>query len=185
MRKEDLKQAANRIFILMIQFLILLVSCVYIDYLYLTNIRPDQLAKANFVKTECLVMSKKLSSRGQYLHRYRADFLVNYHANGVQYNRWVSGNGLDFSYSLNSTPEEQLLSDYEDGHHYACWYNPENAEEAYLVPRRHYLSLLPLIVPALAIMTVLILFIRSAFRLFRSKKEDQKKSVKCKNHFEF
>src|SRR3990167_5384159 len=133
---RDLHQTSNRICILLGQFIVLLLGFIYLDYVYLMDIRPDQLAKQRFTQTQCLIMSKKLSAKGKIIRRYRADFLVSYHADGGQYNRWVSGNGLDRSHTIRNTTQEKLLTDYENGSNYTCWYNPKNPEEAFLVPRK-------------------------------------------------
>lgn len=167
MSSKDFAKISNNVFILLGQFIFSLLAFIYLDYVYLVNIRPDQLAKQEFVQTDCLVMSKKLSSKGKIIRRYRADFLINYHANGAQYNRWVSGNGLDMSHSMQDDPQLTLLSNYDDGVSYPCWYNPKNAEEAFLVLRHRWLSL-PTFLVALTGFISLILFIKNTVLLFRS-----------------
>lgn len=164
---KDPSKTSSNIFILLGQFFITLLAFIYLDYVYLANIRPDQLAKQQFVQTDCLVMSKKLSTKGKILRRYRADFLVNYHANGAQYNRWVSANGLDMSHTIRNNTQQKLLSDYENGITYPCWYNSKNAEEAFLVPRNNWLSL-PMFLVALIGLGTFILFIKNGVLLFRS-----------------
>lgn len=163
---KDPANTSKNIFILLGQFFISLLAFIYLDYVYLANIRPDQLAKQEFVQTDCLVMSKKLSTKGKIIRRYRADFLVNYHANDVQYNRWVSANGLDMAHTIRNNTQQKLLSDYENGRNYPCWYNPENAEEAFLVPRSDWLSL-PMVLVALIGLAAFILFIKNVVLLLR------------------
>ena len=167
-----------RLFILLGQFLLLLCCLFYADYVYRTDIRPDQLALDSYHKTKCLIMSKKLSTKGHYFRRYRADFLVNYHANGAQYNRWVSGNGLDMSYTRDSASQEQLLSDYENGVNYPCWYKHDDAESSFLVPRKKWFFLTPLILPAVIALILLICFIRSIFVLLGARKTKHIKAKK-------
>jgi hypothetical protein len=161
----DFSKTNTRILILLMQFLILLGSFIYADYIYLANIRPDQLIKNNFTQTECLIMSKKISTKGKFFHRSRADFLINYHANGVQYNRWVSGNGLDMSYGRNGQVQDQLLAEYKIGGSYTCWYNQENAEVAVLLLRHGWSLIYPLLLPMLIGLTALILFMKTGWQL--------------------
>jgi hypothetical protein len=153
------------------QFLILLSSFIYADYLFLTNIRPDQRIESSFIQTECLLMSKKLSTKGKFFRRSRADFLVNYHANGVQYSRWVSGNGLDMSYGRSGPSQEMLLAEYKIGGNYACWYNPENTEEAVLLQRKGWSLISPLMLPALIGFAALILFMSNGWKLLGAMRQ--------------
>lgn len=175
---SDLNKTTNIILKLLVQFLVLLCLFIYLDYVYLTNIRPDVLAKERFQATQCFVMSKKLSTKGKFYRRFRADFLINYHAKGAQYNRWVSGNGLDMAYTGNNVSQEQLLSNYDDGTNYTCWYDPENAERVILVQRNNWLPLYTFIIPALAAFIMAFYFFKSAFRMLkimREKSNNQKK----------
>lgn len=166
---KGFQQTGNRVLFMLGQFFVLISCIIYIDYIYLTNIRPDQTAKLTFRQTECFIMSKKLSSKGKFFKRYRADFLVNYNADGAQYHRWVAGNGLDSSYSYDSRSQASLLSDYENGNNYPCWVNPENAEMAVLKFRDSWLSLYGIIFPAVTGLLMLILFIRNAINTWSSR----------------
>lgn len=183
---NNFSKSGHRVLILLGQFLVLVFCFIYLDFVYLTNIRPDQLAKETFLQTNCFIMSKKLSTKGKFVRRYRADFLINYHANGVQYNRWVSGNGLDMSYSMNSSAEEQMLTNYDNGGNYTCWYNPGNAEMAVLVMRRNWLPVVSLIIPLLAGIVMVLSITRTGLALLRRKdeKRDQKTRIEP-NKFEF
>ena len=165
MQTRNSNRTSKRVFFLLLQFLILLGSFIYLDFIYMSNVRPDQFIKQTFVKTDCLIMSKKLSTKGKYIRRSRADFLINYHAKGVQYNRWVSGNGLDMSYSRNGQSQEQLLSDYKVGGNYGCWYNPENSEVAVLVLRQGWSLAYPLVLPAVVGLMALLLFMKNGLIL--------------------
>jgi hypothetical protein len=167
MSNADLNITGRRILKLLVQFLILLVSFIYIDYVYFTNILPDQRARINFRETECLMLSKKLSTKGKIFHRARADFLVSYRANGTQYNRWVSGNGLDMNYTMSIASQELVLAEYQNGRNYTCWYNPDNAEMVALSLRHSWVSLYFLIIPVIAGLVALILFLRNIWQLVR------------------
>ncbi|HTM63608.1 MAG TPA: hypothetical protein VL360_03805 [Gammaproteobacteria bacterium] len=170
---RDFKQTGNRILILLAQFVILLCFIIYFDFLYFTNFRPDIQAEQNFQQSQCLVMSKKLVTRGKFFKRYRAEFLVNYHANGAQYNRWVSGNGLDNSYSHNETSQEVILSNYDNGVNYQCWYDPKNAEKIILLFRQNWYSLYSFILPGIAGLIVLLFFCKSTLVFMRMMRENQ------------
>lgn len=167
MSNADLKNLGKKIFKLLVQFLILLAAFIYIDYIYFSNILPDQHVRESFRETECLLLSKKLSTKGKIFRRARAEFLVSYHANGAQYNRWVSGNGLDMFYTMNIASQEQMLAEYQNGRKYPCWYNPDNAESAVLALRHSWFSLYFLLVPSLAGLIALILFLRNGWQLVR------------------
>lgn len=168
MRTKKLSKTAILILKVLVQFVLLLCLLIWLDYVYLTNIRPDILANERFQQTECFVMSKKLSSKGKYYHRYRADFLINYHANGAQYNRWVTGNGLDMTYTANNVSQEQMLSNFENGTNYTCWYDPDNAERVMLVRRERWFSLHTFILPAVAAFITAICFFVNGVRLLKT-----------------
>jgi uncharacterized SAM-binding protein YcdF (DUF218 family) len=147
MWKMDFTQISTRAVILIGQFLIVVACIISVDFFYLTNIRPDKKAKESYKKTECFVISKKLSSKSRLFHTYRSDFLISYHVNGVQYNRWVSGNGLDMSYSRNAGEQGDILAQYDVGKNYTCWYDPKDMQRAMLVARHNWISVFPLMLP--------------------------------------
>lgn len=178
---KHLNQAGYRVLIMLAQFGALLGCLIYLDYVYLTNVRPDQLAKKHFAATECFIMTKKLSTKGNFLRRYRADFLVNYETKGAVYHRWVSGDGLNQAYTRRSESQTQLLSHYDDGHNYVCWYNPDNPEEVLLVPRQIKSFLLAMILPTLMSVVALGFFLHSGWVVLRrvsAKKIAQKNKLK-------
>lgn len=167
MRLNYFTKPEYRVLFMLAEFIFLLVCIIYIDYIYLTKIRPDQRAKLNFVQTDCLIMSKKLSTKGHLLHRYRADFLVSYQAKGAQYTRWVSGNGLDMTYYRSNEQQKKLLSDFKDGNNYICWYNPQNPDVAMLVQRDSWTYWSPFIWPGLAALVAFILAIKNVWYILR------------------
>jgi hypothetical protein len=152
--------------VLLLGQLLVLIMCVgYMEYFYSTYIYPDKRAKETFREVNCFLVNKKLSTRGHILHSYRPDFLVSYNVNGVQYNRWVSGNGLDTSYFRNKADQEDILSQYEVGGTYLCYFNPANAQFALLVLRHNWLSTLPLMVPATILVIVFYYFLQNLMLL--------------------
>ena len=150
------------------QLFILFVCIAYVQHVYFTNILPDKMAKESFLQTSCFLISKKLADKGHLVHRYRADFLVSYHVNGVQYNRWVSGNGLDRSYSKTSAGKEDLLAQYDVGKSYPCWYDPDSPQSIVMVMRRDWFSILPIIVPLAVGVLTLYYCLKSFFHVIDS-----------------
>jgi hypothetical protein len=145
------------------QLFVLLICIGYIYYLYLTNILPDKQAKESYQSTRCFLISKKLFSKGHLIHRYRADFLVSYNVKSVQYNRWVSGNGLDTKLTKDVAEQRDILSQYEVGRSYRCWYNPKFPQQSILVMRHNWFSTLPLVVPAAVCLIALYYLLKMMF----------------------
>ncbi|OGT42583.1 MAG: hypothetical protein A3F42_01070 [Gammaproteobacteria bacterium RIFCSPHIGHO2_12_FULL_37_34] len=141
----------DRIGLLIGQFIILLSCIFYIEYFYSENIYPDKRAKEVFVQTTCALLNKKLnaqaSSPNNYL--YRADFLIHYSVNNIPYTHWVSGNGLNTAFTKHSAPKEEILSQFNVGNAYPCWYDPNNPSIAILVMRHYWFSTFPLILPSI------------------------------------
>lgn len=136
-------------FLLLLSLVCILLSCIgYIQYIYTFNILPDKRVQQDFIKTQCFLISKKLNIKGHFFRSYRADFLVSYTVNGVNYSRWLSGNGLDKSYNRTGNEQEDILSQFEVGGAYSCYYNPSNPKQAVLVFRHDWLSTFPLMIPA-------------------------------------
>lgn len=167
----------NRIGLLVGQFLVLLLCVTAISYVYTSDIYPDKQAKTLFQKTTCFLISKKLSGHGHVVDLYRADFLISYQANGARYSRWVSGNGLDTSYSRNETEQENLLTQYDVGGSYPCWYNPENPQIVILIERHDWLSTFPVMIPAVIAILSFYFFFKNIANLIlsRTKKISRKK----------
>lgn len=127
--------------------IVLIPLCVFVIYFFYTNdIHPDQIARNSFIQGDCQVVDKKLSMVNDFAQRYRADFLINYSVNGVSYQRWVSGNGLDRSYQLSRAKQERLLSQYQSGNDYTCWYDGAEPQNAVLVLRYDWLDFLLLLI---------------------------------------
>lgn len=157
---------------------LILVSCLlYIDYLYHTTVLPEFKAQNEYTRTQCFVMSKKLSrKKGFVADKYRAEFLLSFAANGTQYNRWVSNRGLDMSYTRDSSDSSSALTHFRVGANYQCWYNPQDPEMVLLVPRKSSAVLMPLLIPAIigmvAFYFLLINLMQFWFKL-KNKKQDE------------
>jgi hypothetical protein len=99
------------------------------------------------------------------LPKYRADFRVSYSVHGVQYNKWVSGNGLDYSYIHDKDTQEDILSQFQEGGSYPCWYNPDNTAQIVLVMRHSWSSTFPLMIPSAIAMLMLYYFFQTLFQV--------------------
>ena len=162
---RDFTQTRSRIALLIGQCIVLIMCIAYIEYIYTANILPDKEAKESYRQVDCVLISKQLSTRGHLIHTYRADFLVSYNVGGVQYNRWVSGNGLDASFTQNEQEQEDILSQYEIGGTYPCWYNPTNPQLSILVLRHNWLSTFPLLVPSVVATIMLYYILKNLFQI--------------------
>lgn len=165
------------------QLIVLLLCLTYIGYSYFVDIIPDKAIKQHFQSTTCFLTSKRLTSHGFFLfRRYRAEFLITYNVNGVQYNRWVSGNGLDNELTRNESEQEDLLSQFEVGRTYQCWYDADNPHISILVPRHNWVSIFPLMIPATIGVIALYFVLRSLFLLMPKRvpvsQKKQKRKVK-------
>ncbi|RDI41706.1 DUF3592 domain-containing protein [Aquicella lusitana] len=155
----------KRITLLIGQFVVLVICIGYIEYFYTTRLLPDKRAQAVFNSADCFLVSKKLNTRNYPKHVYRADFLVSYNVNNVQYNRWAFGNGMDRSFSESKGEQEAILARYEVGKTYQCWYDPEDPQLVVLVMRHDWRVTFPLILPAVVAVIMLYYFLTNAVGL--------------------
>lgn len=155
----------NRIALLATQAIVLVACVGYVAHVYYSDILPDKVAADTYQEASCFLISKKLSTSGFVMERYRADFLVTYNVNHVQYTRWVSGNGLDQGYSRGSAEKKDSLVRFDVGFMYPCWYNPEHPESVYLVARSNWVVVLPLFLPLALIVITLYYFLKNLFYL--------------------
>lgn len=107
----------------------------------LFTILPDKLAESYFKPTTGFLINKQMSVKNHLVPRYRADFLVSYNVGHVQYNRWVSANGLNRSFHFNQSRQERLLDKFAIGHSYPVYVNPKNPEEALLLFRYNWTAI--------------------------------------------
>ena len=168
MLKRDFTQTGSRLLLLLGQCLIIVVCLAYIHYIYSANILPDKRAKETFKETACFLISKRLSAHGKIFTKYRADFLISYRVQGEQYNRWVSGNGLDMAFHDNEAAEEDVLSQYDVGGSYPCFYDPGYPQISLLVVRHNWLSTFPLMVPSVIILITFYFLIKNSYHLFHA-----------------
>jgi hypothetical protein len=158
-------QTGSRIALLIGQVIVLLACVTYIEFVYTTNILPDKEAKESYNEASCFVISKRLNAQGQFAENYRADFLISYNVNRVQYNHWVSGNGLDMKFTQNRTGQEKILSRFDVGGTYPCWFNPKNPEVSILVLRHNWLSTFPLMIPSVISLIIIYYLMKNLFEL--------------------
>jgi len=167
MWSRDRTEIGRRMMLLLGQFLVLIICISALNYAYHMNINPDRQVIASYVKTECFLLSKKLTTKDRFVHLYRADFRISYTVDNVQYTKWVSGNGLDNSFTRHAVEQENILSQFEDGGTYPCWYNPDDPGSVVLLVRKNWTSTFPLIVPTVIFVFVFYYFIKSVDRLRR------------------
>ena len=163
--------SGNRTVLLIGQLFVLVICFAYFNYYYYFNIYPDKQVKEDFAQTDCTIVNKSLGDKGHLVHKYRSNFLVSYKYNGMQYSRWVSGNGLDMAYSSNQTEQEDLLAQFNPGGVYQCWVNPDEPEISVLVLRHHWLSTAPLIMPTAVSVIVLYYLINNLSVLLAIRRE--------------
>lgn len=160
--------SSGRNLVLLIGQLIVIILCLgYIEFIYYSNILPDKTVSETYTETQCLVSDERISKHGEIVHEYRADFLIQYTANGITYNKWVSGNGLDTSFTTNRASQEDVLSGFTVGQNYSCWYNPEHPEIAVLVLRHSWTSTFPLFIPSVVLLIAVYFFWRNLLELIR------------------
>lgn len=165
-----LSKTGRRVALIFGQFIVLILCLIYFEYLYKVNISADKKAAASFQQTDCFIISKKLNIKSHFINRYRADFLISYNVNGVQYHHWVSGNGLDSSFNQNQGAQEDILTRFDVGGTYPCWFNPEKPHIAFIVKRHNWLSAFPLILPFLLGSITLFYFMKNVIELLRKSK---------------
>lgn len=173
MWSNNAKSISIQLALLLGQLLILLCSLYYIFYVYVSDIRPDKIANDTFQETNCFIIDKKLNSKRDAYYKYRADFLINYNVSGVQYNRWVSANGLDESFQHSKNNQQKILNQYTTGETYPCFYNPENPETALLIRRYNWASTFPLFIPSVVIVIMLFYIldtITNLLKVFKNRK---------------
>jgi hypothetical protein len=157
------------------QLLVLVICVAFIKQSYVANLFPDKEAQQSFRQTECFLVNKKLAEIDQPVWQYRADFLISYNVNGTQYNRWVSGNGLDMSYNQDQEKQATILSHYAVGKIYVCWIDTKNPQMAILVPRHNWVSAFKLLIPSVMVILLLYSVLLSCARLLRVYKKQRGK----------
>lgn len=168
---------AHRMMWTIVQFIILLTCFAYSQYIYFSNIGPDQRASTFFQQTDCYLISKNLPETGRLVHRYRADFLISYAVNHMEYTTWVSGNGLDNSFLSDRDFVYATFDGFIVGNTYPCWYNPDQPKQIMLLPRENWSSTLPLSVPIMVGLIILYYFLRNIAILSGTVKSKTKELI--------
>ncbi len=155
-----------RLLLFFAEILIFFFCIGFVDLIYTNDILPDKMVKEDYPETACVVVSKKLSEHKHLLHRYRADFLVNYTVNGTPFESWATGNGLDQAFYHDRAAQVETLAEFDIGSSYPCWYNPQNPQIAVLVMRHGWSSTLPLIIPTAIGLIALYYLLKNIFQFF-------------------
>lgn len=148
MDPRNIREAGVKVLYFIAQVIVLIASIAYLNFIYFNDILPDKEVKENFVQTNCTVNNKQLATRGHVVHSYRANFLVTYTVNGINYRSWVTGNGLDQAFFSDQDSQQAALDQFEINASYPCWYNPETPQIVVLVLRHDWASTLPLLIPS-------------------------------------
>lgn len=163
MDMENFLVSGRKIILFAGQLVILFFCIWYIEFIYYTNIYPDKLVKETYEQTNCIVVNKTLSSKGHLLSSFRADFLVSYTAAGVQYREWISGNGLDRSFTTDRASQESVLDQFDVNATYPCWYNPETPQLIVIALRHNWASTFPLFIPSVIAFIMIYYLARTLF----------------------
>lgn len=166
MRVRFSKGAGAHLIWAFLSFCILLICIFYIKYEYDYHIYPDKLAHDTFQPIACEIIDKKLSLSDDSAPRYRADFLISYQVNDVQYNYWVSGNGFDRSFYRDKAKQDSILNTYQIGKNYSCFVDPKDPQIAILNLRYNWFSTIPLIIPVVIGLIALVFLIKNIFLFF-------------------
>lgn len=164
MDRRILIDIGRQIILLIGQIVIFFLCIGYISYIYDVNILPDKNVAETFTVSSCQVVKKTLETKGRVVHRYRADFLVNYVVNGNTYQSISSGNGLDYAFTTNKASEEELLTEFDEGASYPCWYDPSRPQIVVLVLRHNWTSTFPLVVPSVISLIMLYYIFKTLFQ---------------------
>ena len=144
-----LKDFREGIFLLIGQFVLLVLSIIFIYYFYTNDIAPDKRVAEDFSMTNCMVVDKGIAQSSGAYHRYRAEFRLDYTTPMGATEGIASANGIDFTYSTDLATQQAYLDEFEKGSVYPCWFNPKKTTEVVLVLRHSWYSTLPLILPSL------------------------------------
>lgn len=163
----------RRLFLLFAQAIIIVVSIFYANYVYEAQILPDITVSDTYDVAQCLVENEKIVEKGTLLHSYRADFLVSYSVEDEPYRTWVSGNGLDTSFTTDRASQRAVLDQFEVGQTYPCWYDPEAPEVVVLVLRHDWAATFPWFVPFVVLLIVIYGFLQQLIQFFRKTPNDE------------
>lgn len=147
--------------------LIILIGCVaYLYFVYYADIYPNQHLKETYEQTTCKIDDAKLVTTGQWLQRYRVDFLVTYTAQSAPYTRVpTTSGGLNSTFSTDETTQRALLQQFVVGSSYPCWYHPSNPRLVVLKIKQHVSSSFPWFVPVTIAIVMIYFLIISLIKL--------------------
>jgi hypothetical protein len=175
MNKSLFTSKGSRLGLLVVQLLLVLLCAGYVGYVYYADIIPEKQVKKSFTLTNCSILNKRLSEKGSDVKKYRADFLISYTVKNVQYNRWVSGDGLEMLFDKVKSNQDELLTKYNVDKTYACWYNPLIPQVAVLVLKHNWAPTMPLLAPIIIGLVFLTSFLITLFRFSGVKRIKAKK----------
>jgi len=166
----------GRLLLLLIGQIIILALCAaYIEFVYYTDIFPDKLVNQTYEQTRCLVVDKKLETKGKALKTYRARFVINYSANDKKQVTTVFANGRNRSFTTNRESQQAMLDRFKQGEDYPCWFNPADPTIAVLVMRNNWGNVLYLFLPTVIVLIIFYYFVRTVHQLFEVKKKTRRK----------
>lgn len=145
--RQQLFSPGRQILFFILQLIIFIFCVWYIQFIYYLDILPDKQVRESYLATNCTVLQEKISTQTGLGNSYRADFLVNYSINGMSYQAWVSGNGLNRSFTSDRASQSDILTQFNMGSNYPCWFNPQNPKIVVLVLRHSWTSTFPLLIP--------------------------------------
>jgi len=177
MVSKYLSSKGSRLALLVFQLVVILLCASYIEYTYYTDIYPERQVKKVFTQTDCTIINERLSQKGNVITQYRADFLISYNVKGVQYNRWVSGDGLEMLYTPDKSSQDKLLVKFQVGQTYSCWFNPLLPQVSVLVAKNDWRPALPLFIPLVIGLIALYGLFKNIFQMpvvARLKKQKKK-----------
>lgn len=162
--------AGHKTFWIVIELVLLIISGIFIETIYIENISPDKNVPVLFHQTQCKIAHKRLEVVGKFWQRYRADFYVSFMANGSLYQSNTSANGLDRNFFLDKQSQVNALNQFNLDERYLCWYDPENPSRVVLLLRHNFASSFPILIfMCIAIIMLYYLFL-NLVRFGRKKK---------------
>src|SRR3990167_371480 len=152
----------RKVILFAMQLIILIVCIAYLYFVYYTDISPNHQVKGTYEQTTCKIDDATLETKGTFIKRYRAVFLVTYVAQGAHYERVAaSGKGLDHSFSTDKSTALDLLSKFAAGSTHVCWYNPTDPQIVVLAIKSIGSSAMSLVILFIIAMMMIYYVIRS------------------------
>lgn len=143
MRSDKLGGASLGLFFLFV----FLAGCVALGVCLVEVTIPDWRAKHKFVETTCEILERRVVEEGQPASlRYRPEFHIRYEVGGHTYQVWTYE--LPRLSTTDLPASEALISQFEVGRRYPCWYDPFDPAQAVLVREYNLFAWLLLLLPA-------------------------------------